>query len=134
MGRFATHAAVMAKIRIPDEDGTLNDYGIGCFIVQLRERDTHKHMPGIKCGDIGAKFGYHGKDNGWLSFDSVRIPRKQMLSRFMKVDRNGDFSIEGDVRILYSTMLKTRVHICTSTKLVQMAPILVALRYSVVRR
>ena len=32
-------------------------------------------MPGVKCGDMGPKLGFHNKDNGWLSFDQVRIPR-----------------------------------------------------------
>ena len=31
-------------------------------------------MPGVKSGDIGPKFGYNGKDNGWMTFDKVRIP------------------------------------------------------------
>jgi acyl-CoA oxidase len=75
MGRFANHAAVFAKILVPEEDGEINDYGIGVFIVQIRDRDTHKHMKGIKCGDLGPKMGYHGKDNGWLTFDHVKVPR-----------------------------------------------------------
>jgi acyl-CoA oxidase len=36
-------------------------------------------MPGVECGDIGPKLGYHSKDNGWLILKNVRIPRNQML-------------------------------------------------------
>lgn len=32
-------------------------------------------MPGMKIGDIGAKYGYNGKDNGYIRFDNIRIPR-----------------------------------------------------------
>lgn len=32
-------------------------------------------MPGVKSGDLGPKLGYNSKDNGWLTFDHVRIPR-----------------------------------------------------------
>lgn len=129
MGRFANFAAVYAKIIIED-----NDYGLGVFLVQLRDRDTHKHMPGIKCGDIGPKFGFHDKDNGWCTFDKVRIPRRQMLMKFTKVDTDGTFSIEGDTRILFSTMLKTRVQMISATKWVFWGNLLVAVRYSLVRR
>ena len=53
----------------------MDDYGIQPFIVQIRDRDTHKHMPGVKTGEIGPKFGYQAKDNGWMTLDKVRIPR-----------------------------------------------------------
>jgi acyl-CoA oxidase len=49
------------------------------FLVQLREYSTHKHLKGIKTGDIGPKIGYVGKDNGFLSMDNVRIPRENMF-------------------------------------------------------
>lgn len=78
MGRYANHALVMAQLVI-EQDGQKNSYGICPFIVQIRDRDTHKWMKGIQCGDMGPKFGYHSKDNGWLTFDHVRIPRDQML-------------------------------------------------------
>jgi len=50
-------------------------------------------MPGVQSGDLGPKLGYHEKDNGWMTLKNVRIPRNQMLQRFMKVDRDGSFSI-----------------------------------------
>jgi len=75
LGFFANYALVFARLIIPDDDGTLNDSGVHSFLVQLRCRDTHKHMPGIKTGDLGPKFGFNSKDNGWCTFDHVRIPR-----------------------------------------------------------
>jgi acyl-CoA oxidase len=74
MGRIANYAIVMAKLIIED-DGEKNEYGVAPFLVQIRDLKTHKHMPGIKSGDMGPKFGYHGKDNGWMTMDNVRIPR-----------------------------------------------------------
>jgi hypothetical protein len=56
------------------------------FIVQLRSLDDHLPLPGITVGDIGMKFGsgaYNTMDNGVLRFDHVRIPRDQMLMRFV---------------------------------------------------
>ena len=65
MGRFANHALVFARLLIEDE-GETNDYGICPFVVQIRDRDTHRHMEGVQSGDMGPKLGYVGKDNGWL--------------------------------------------------------------------
>ena len=107
MGRFANHALIFARLIIED-DGNKNDYGVLPFIVQIRHMDTHRFMPGIQCGDMGPKFGFNSKDNGWLTLDKVRIPRLNMPMRFTKVDRDGTFSIEADTRLIYSTMLKTR--------------------------
>jgi len=78
MGRIANYALVMARL-IVESDGSSNDYGVAPFIVQIRDLNTHKFTPGIKCGDMGPKFGYNSKDNGWLTFDKVRIPRDQLL-------------------------------------------------------
>lgn len=88
LGRFANFALCMARLVI---DG--NDYGVMPFVVQIRDLNTHKWMPGIKSGDLGPKFGYHSKDNGWLTFTHVRIPRSQMLQRFVNVSREGEVSI-----------------------------------------
>lgn len=74
LGRYANHALIMARLQI-NSDGHMNDYGVCPFIVQIRDMDTHKHMAGIKCGDLGPKLGYHSKDNGWLTMKDVRIPR-----------------------------------------------------------
>jgi acyl-CoA oxidase len=46
-------------------------------------------MPGIEVGDMGPKIGYEGKDNGYLIFDKVSIPRTNLLSRYTKVDKQG---------------------------------------------
>lgn len=50
-------------------------------------------MPGIKTGDMGPKFGYQSKDNGWMTLDNVRIPRSYMPSRYMKINEDGSFSL-----------------------------------------
>lgn len=76
LGRYSTHAAVFARLKI---DG--KDYGVHSFIVQLRDLDNYKHLKGVRTGDMGPKFGYHTKDNGWAIFDSVRIPRTNMLMK-----------------------------------------------------
>ena len=83
---------------------------------------------------MGPKLGYHSKDNGWMTFDHVRIPRNMMLQNFMSVDREGSVSINGDLRILYSTMLKVRVQLIIAAKQALSIPLLIGMRYSAVRR
>ena len=68
-------------------------------------------MKGIKVGDIGTKLGFNSKDNGFLMFDHVRIPRKNMLNRFFSVEKDGSFSIRGNPKAVYQTMVETRAQI-----------------------
>lgn len=58
MGRFANYAQVFARVKIPEDDGVINYYGIAPFIVYIRCLDTHKNLKGIKNGEMGSKFGY----------------------------------------------------------------------------
>jgi acyl-CoA oxidase len=83
---------------------------------------------------MGPKLGFHGKDNGWATFDSVRIPRDQMLQKFIQVDGEGTFSIEGDIREIYSVMMFVRCVIVRKAKFFLARALLIGLRYSVVRR
>lgn len=131
---MANYAVVFAQLVIPDEDGDLNNYGVAPFIVQLRSLENHKHMPGVKTGDIGPKLGYHGKDNGWATFDQVRISRDHMLQKFVQVDREGTFSIEGDVREMFAVMMYVRTGMIDKTKYFLARGLTIGLRYSVVRR
>jgi acyl-CoA oxidase len=106
VGLFATHTVVFAVLVLEE-----NPVGVMPFIVQIRDLKTAMPMPGMKLGDMGPKFGYNSKSNGWASFDNVRIPRDQMLMRFVSVDEEGGFSIEGDTRILYAVMMNIRMQL-----------------------
>jgi acyl-CoA oxidase len=85
-----------------------NNYGPMCFIVPIRDLETHKPLKGVQVGDIGTKLGYNSKDNGWLMFNLVRIPRENMLSRFVFIDKDGSMEIRGNPKAIYSTMVNIR--------------------------
>ena len=91
-------------------------------------------MPGIKTGDLGPKFGFNSKDNGWCTFDHVRIPRNQMMQKFLSIDRDGSLEMKGDMRMMYSVMLNTRVELISISRLTLGITSLIAVRYSAVRR
>jgi acyl-CoA oxidase len=87
---------VFARCIVGDKDN-----GVHPFLVQVRDVTTFKHKTGVTSGDMGAKFGYHVKDNGWARFEHVRIPRTDMLMGFAEVSKEGSFLLKGDMRALY---------------------------------
>lgn len=91
-------------------------------------------MAGVEVGDLGPKYGYNSKDNGWMILNQVRIPRNQMMMRFSEVDRQGNYNSLGDPRILYSIMLTIRVLMICHAPRALAHGLTIAGRYAVVRR
>jgi acyl-CoA oxidase len=58
-------------------------------------------VPGVEVGDVGSKMGYGTIDNGYLSFNQVRIPRKNMMQRFLHIKKDGSLELRGDPRLIY---------------------------------
>lgn len=57
-----------------------------------------------------------------------------MMTRYADVDREGNFSIKGDLRVLYSVMLMTRVMIAVGCAPNLGKALMIGTRYAVVRR
>ena len=70
-------------------------------MVPIRSELTHEPFKGVHAGDIGTKLGYSAGENGFLSFNQYRIPRENLLSRFVYVDKDGAVEMKGDPRLLY---------------------------------
>jgi acyl-CoA oxidase len=62
-------------------------------------------LPNIIAGDIGPKYGFNTKDNGFVRFNNVRIPRVNMLMRYTKVSKTGVFKKPRNEKIAYATMM-----------------------------
>ena len=103
-------------------------------MVQIRDLKTYDPLPGVELGDIGPKFGYHAKDNGYMILKNVRIPRTDMFRRFSEVDEEGNFLIKGDLRTLYSVILFIRVTIAVLGPKSLAQGLVIATRYAAVRR
>ncbi len=57
-----------------------------------------------------------------------------MLMKMAQVDKDGNFKVVGDVRVLYACMMLIRTRICFEMNNYTFASLQIALRYAVVRR
>lgn len=129
LGASANHAVTHAQLYINGQH-----YGVQTFVVPIRHMETHVPLKGITCGDIGSKLGYDSKDNGFLRFDHVRIPRENMLSRYAKVSKSGEFSKPANDKIGYATMMYVRSKLIDGAWLYLQAPLTIAVRYAAFRK
>ena len=138
LGKTANHAVLHARLLLPlrDQPGKFDDKGVHPFIVQIRDLKTHANMPGIHSGIIGPKFGTNVNDNGFLRLNQVRIPRRNMLSRYTMLERDGRYHLANDnaSRLNYGTMLFVRAGIVKQAGLFLSYAVTIATRYSSVRR
>lgn len=135
LGRTANCAMVIAQL----VDGEGIHRGVHNFLVPLRDPETHLPLPGVTVGDIGPKIGYNNMDNGFASFDKVRVPRRNMAARFSKVLPGSGKYVAAKVseatrRIHYITMMYVRAHISHESGKNLARGITIAVRYSCVRR
>lgn len=124
----ATHCTVYARLIVKGKD-----YGVKTFVVPLRDAD-HNLMPGVSIGDIGAKMGRDGIDNGWIQFSQVRIPRFFMLQKYCKVSSEGDVTEPPLNQLSYSALLLGRVVMVKDAFRWSARVLTIALRYAVGRR
>ncbi|MDO4241901.1 MAG: acyl-CoA dehydrogenase [Microbacteriaceae bacterium] len=66
------------------------NYGVHAFFVPIRD-ENGEMLPGVTSEDDGIKGGLNGIDNGRLRFDSVRVPRINLLNRYGSVDEKGKY-------------------------------------------
>ena len=107
--------------------------GMYPLFFQVRDIATHKLFPGVESGDIGPKLGYSTKDNGYMAFNKVKVPRTALLSKYVEVYKDGTFQIKGDIRALYSAMMVIREGIVKEVPKHMAIIVLTALRYSHIR-
>ncbi|KAF9178683.1 acyl-coenzyme A oxidase [Haplosporangium sp. Z 11] len=131
LGAIATHALIQARLII---DG--KDYGAHGFIVPIRSLADHRPFPGVTLGDIGPKSygGFSKIDNGFARFDHYAIPRENMLMRFAKVTRDGQYVKPPHSKLAYGSMVLLRSHMVRGAALALARATTIATRYATVRR
>ncbi|GBP17201.1 Peroxisomal acyl-coenzyme A oxidase 3 [Eumeta japonica] len=115
------------------------NHGLHMFVVPIRDPKTLKPYPGVIVGDLGEKIGINGVDNGFVMFNKYYLPRENQLDKLGGVDENGDYETPfKDPKKRFGASLGIlsggRVHITTiSTNYLQKA-IVIAIRYSAIRK
>lgn len=129
VGHSSNYAVVVAQLYTNGQC-----HGIHPFIVQLRDEDTWMPMPGIKIGEIGPKLGMKSVNNGYLGFEHVRIPRKNMLMKNAQILADGTYVKAPSSVLTYGTMMFVRVVILRDVSNYLSKAVTIATRYSAVRR
>lgn len=107
--------------------------GVFPFIAKIRDAETHELLEGVEAGDIGPKFGYQGKDNGFLKFTNYRIPKGNILARFFEISNEGNVVVKGNPKIIYSSMMNVRKYLISYAASYLGKGVAIATRYSFLR-
>jgi acyl-CoA oxidase len=86
-GMYSTHGVVQAKTFVKGKS-----IGVQTFIVPIRDPKTMKLYTNVKAGDIGPKLGFWKVDNGFLQMHNHRIPRRNMLMRYLQINEAGEIT------------------------------------------
>lgn len=78
--------------------------------------------------------GYNGMDNGGLRVSHVKIPRRNLLMRYVSVSKDGEYKKLGDEKMLFGTMTYTRLKISSGCGVNLAKAVTTCVRYSAVRR
>ena len=112
--------------------------GVHAFVVPLRGADGLP-LPGVRIADCGHKAGLNGVDNGRIWFDSVPIPRENLLNRYADVAADGTYStpIENPSRRFFTmlgTLVQGRISVGGAAGSATKVALAIAVRYGAVRR
>uniref|UniRef100_A0A1I7ZAB2 Acyl-coenzyme A oxidase n=1 Tax=Steinernema glaseri TaxID=37863 RepID=A0A1I7ZAB2_9BILA len=129
LGKSSNHAIVVAQLYIDKKC-----YGPHTFLVQLRDEETHRALPGITIGDIGPKFGINTIDNGFLRFDHFKIPRSNMMMGHSKVEADGTYVKPIHAKVGYGAMVYVRSVMTLMQGAFLAMAATIATRYSAIRR
>lgn len=113
-------------------------HGVHAILMQIRD-EAGRDLPGVTTGDQGHKGGLLGVDNGTISFDQLRVPRRMLLDRYGGVDESGEYTsqIESQNRRFFTmvgTLVRGRVCIAAAAGIAARRGLSVATRYALKRR
>jgi acyl-CoA oxidase len=113
-------------------------HGVHAFLVPIRYEDG-RPAPGVEITDDGRKAGLNGVDNGRLAFDSVRVPRENLLNHFADVAPDGTYSssIENETARFFTmlgTLVRGRISVAGGAGAAAQKALTLAIRYGEGRR
>ncbi|MDO5739423.1 MAG: acyl-CoA dehydrogenase [Ornithinimicrobium sp.] len=113
-------------------------HGVHVVLVPLRDPDGQA-LPGVTLGDNGLKGGLDGVDNGTISFEQVRVPRRMLLDRYGGIDDEGRYvsEIDGDNKRFFTmlgTLVRGRICVAAGAAVSSRKALSIATRYALRRR
>lgn len=136
LGNAALHATAAVVFAQLITKGV--NHGVHAFYVPVRDA-AGEFLPGITGFDDGVKGGLNGVDNGRLAFDSVRVPRTNLLNKYGDVAEDGSYSspIDSPGRRFFTmigTLVQGRVSLAGSAALAASLGLTIAVTYGNQRR
>ncbi|SOC55842.1 acyl-CoA dehydrogenase [Ornithinimicrobium cerasi] len=113
-------------------------HGVHVVLVPLRD-EVGQPLPGVTLGDNGHKGGLLGVDNGTITFDQVRVPRRMLLDRYGGIDDSGTYvsDIDNDNKRFFTmlgTLVRGRICVAAGAAASTRKALSIATRYAVRRR
>lgn len=131
LGKTANHCVLYARLLSQGKD-----HGVQAFIMQIRDSKTHLPLAGINIGDIGPKLGFKSSDQGFMTFNQVRMPKSALLDKFINLSVDGTFttSTPQAKKLTFGGMLNLRSLIIFTSHYFIGIEATIASRYSFKRR
>ncbi len=131
--RDARIAAVFCQLVVGGEER-----GVHCVLVPIRD-EKGKVLPGVRIEDCGHKLGLNGVDNGRIWFDSVRVPRENLLDRYAQITDDGEYysPITNENRRFFTmlgTLIQGRISVGGAAISATKAALTIAIRHGAKRR
>lgn len=79
-GLTAEKAVCVANLRVGGVDR-----GPHAFLIDVRDAETGRLVPGVVTGDMGKKTTGVDLDNAWVRFDKLKVGRDRLLNRYGEV-------------------------------------------------
>jgi acyl-CoA oxidase len=136
IGNAACHgrlAVVFAQLVVAGQT-----HGVHAVLVPIRG-ERGDAWPGVRIEDCGEKLGLNGVDNGRLWFDSVRVPRENLLNRFADITPEGEYvspiaSPSKRFFTMIGTLVAGRVSVALASLSAMKSGLAIAVRYGDRRR
>jgi acyl-CoA oxidase len=131
LGVASTHCVVQAQLIVDSKP-----YGPHLFVVPVRSIKDFKPLPNVEVGEIGSKAfgGFASIDNGYVRFNKVRIPRKNMLQKYAQISNEGKYVPPKQDKLSYGSMVTLRVAVVNMESWNLARALTIACRYCSVRR
>ena len=116
--------------------GDINQ-GVHAVLVPIRNNRL-EDLPGITTADHGYKGGLLGVDNGLITFDHVRVPRRMLLNRYGGVGDDGVYASPIDSKnarffTMLGTLVRGRICVGSGAAMATRKALSIATRYALQR-